>query len=79
MGYCLLLFAVAFFLYALQVPENSPSFPPEIPEEELSGLIDPEPHETFNFFAVSFLFASLGTACILTSRKKLRTTKKRKR
>lgn len=78
MGYALFLFSLGFFLYALEAPP--PSSAPTLgflPEEELSSFTDLSPHDTFNFFAVSFIFAVIGVACLLAARKKIRAKKKR--
>lgn len=78
MGYSLLLFSLCFFIYALNAPSSSETVPsPPLPEEELSAFIELSPHDTFNFFAVSVLFGSLGAACLITSKKKLQSIRKK--
>jgi hypothetical protein len=78
MGYALFLFSFGFFIYALDAPPSSPPPANFIPEEELSAFADLSPHDTFNFFAVSALFAVVGISCILTSYKKTRSHKKKR-
>lgn len=80
MGYALFLFSIGFFCYALETPSSSnPTSLSFLPEEELSSLADLSPHDTFNFFAVSSLFAVIGLACLLTARKKIDSHKKQKK
>ncbi len=79
MGYSLLLFSLCFFIYALNAPSsNELSTIPSLPEKELSAFAEITPHETFNFFAISSLFASIGIVCLFTYKKKLKTLQKKK-
>ncbi len=77
-GYCLLLFGVCFFIYALQSPEKQEATVSQIPEEELSAFVELSPHDNFNFFAVSSLFVSLGLACLFTSKQRMRSLQKKR-
>lgn len=80
MGYSLILFSVCFFFYAISITPQSHQ-PPSLtllPEEELSAFAELSPHDTFNFFAISSLFGTLGALCLFTSRKKLKSLKKNK-
>ena len=79
MGYSLLLFSLCFFIYALSTPSSKePMTIPSLPEEELSAFAETVPHDTFNFYAISSLFASLGIVCLFTSKKKLKSLRKKK-
>lgn len=78
MGYCLLLFSLCFFIYALNSPFSKQELPSQMPEEELSAFVELSPHDTFNFFAVSALFGAIGATCLITSKKKLQSFHKRK-
>lgn len=79
MGYSLLLFSLCFFIYALNTPSsNDLSTIPALPEEELSAFAETAPHDTFNFFAISSLFASIGIVCLFTFKKKLKSLQKKK-
>ena len=79
MGYSLLMFSLCFFIYALNTPDpDTLSMIPSLPEEELSSFAKRAPHETFNFFAISSLFASLGIVSLLTYKKKIKKLSKKK-
>ena len=76
LGICLFFVSAGFLYQAISFSLAEK----DIHSISLDPDIEPElcPHDAFNFFAISFLFAAIGAVCLFVSWKRMRTIRSRK-